>query len=46
MEKYIDNITQVVVAVICLAVLGGILTVAAVAILGPQLAPLMKYLPW
>ena len=46
MEKHIDNITQVVVAVICLAILGGIFTVAAVAIFGPQIAPLMKYLPW
>lgn len=46
MEEHIEVITQAVVAALCLAVVGAIITVATVAILGPKIAPLMNYLPW
>jgi hypothetical protein len=45
MEEHIDVVTQFVVAVICIAVLGAISTIAAVALFGPIIAPLMNYLP-
>lgn len=46
MEEHIDVVTQIVVAVLCIAILGAISTVAAVALFGPIIAPLMDYLPW
>lgn len=46
MEENIDVITQIVVSVLCIAILGAISTVAAVALFGPIIAPLMNYLPW
>jgi len=46
MEERIDTITQIVIAVICVSVIGAISTIAAVALFGPVIAPLMKYLPW
>jgi len=46
MEERIDTITQIAVAVICVSVIGAISTIAAVALFGPVIASLMKYLPW
>ncbi|MGB7290658.1 MAG: hypothetical protein WBD99_00595 [Thermodesulfobacteriota bacterium] len=46
MEEHIDVVTQIVVAVLCIAILGAISTVAVVALFGPIIAPLMNYLPW
>ncbi|MBI4228518.1 MAG: hypothetical protein HY693_02225 [Deltaproteobacteria bacterium] len=46
MDEHVDQITQCVVAVLCLAILGAISVVAAVALFGPIIAPLMNYLPW
>jgi len=46
MDERIDTITQIAVAVICVSVIGAISTIAAVALFGPVIAPLMKYLPW
>jgi len=45
-QENIDKITQLVVAILCIAVAGGILTIAAVALFGPQIAPLMQKLPF
>jgi hypothetical protein len=45
MEEHVDQITQLVVAVLCIAILGAISTIAAVALFGPIIAPLMNYLP-
>lgn len=46
MEEHIDVITQIVVTVLCISIIGAISTVAAVALFGPIIAPLMSYLPW
>jgi hypothetical protein len=46
MQDNVDRLTQLVVAILCIAVAGGILTVAAVALFGPQIAPLMQKLPF
>lgn len=46
MEEHIDVITQIVVGILCIGVLGVISTIAAVALFGPIIAPLMNYLPW
>ena len=46
MEENIDTITKVVVGVICITLVGALSTLAAVALFGPNIAPLMKYLPW
>lgn len=46
MEEHIDVITQFVVAALCIGVLGAISTIAAVALFGPIIAPLMNHLPW
>lgn len=46
MEEHIDQITQFVVVVLCLSILGAISVIAAVALFGPRIAPLMNYLPW
>jgi hypothetical protein len=46
MEEHIDVVTQLLVAVLCLVILGAISTIAAVALFGPIIAPLMNYLPW
>jgi hypothetical protein len=46
MEEHIDAVTQLIVAVLCIAVVGAISTIAAVALFGPIIAPLMNYLPW
>jgi hypothetical protein len=45
MEEHVDQITQLVVSVLCIAILGAISTIAAVALFGPIIAPLMNYLP-
>lgn len=45
-EKHLDNITQVVVVALCLGVAGFISLIAAVALFGPHIAPLMNKLPW
>ena len=45
MEEHVDQITQFIVAVLCLVILGAISTIAAVALFGPIIAPLMNYLP-
>lgn len=44
-QESVDKITQLVVAVICIAVAGGILAIASVALFGPQLERLMQGLP-
>jgi hypothetical protein len=46
MEEHIGIITQIIVGVLCVAVLGAISTIAAVALFGPIIAPLMNHLPW
>ena len=46
MEERVYTITQIVVAVVCISVIGAISTIAACALFGPVIAPLMKYLPW
>jgi hypothetical protein len=46
MEEHIDVVTQIIVGVLCVAVLGAISTIAGVALFGPIIAPLMNYLPW
>ncbi len=46
MEENIDTITKIVVGIICISLVGAISTLAAVALFGPVIAPLMKYLPW
>lgn len=46
MEEHIDIITQFVVGLLCVGVLAAISTIAAVALFGPIIAPLMNYLPW
>jgi len=45
MEEHVDQITQFVIVVLCLVILGAISTIAAVALFGPIIAPLMNYLP-
>ncbi len=45
-EKHLDKIAQGVVVGICLGVAGFLSLLAAVAFLGPQIAPLMNKLPW
>lgn len=45
-EKHIDMITQGVVVAICLGIAGFLSLIAAVALFGPQIAPLMNKLPW
>ena len=46
MEEKLDKITQVFVAILALGVLGFILTVASVALFGPQMVPLLRLLPY
>jgi hypothetical protein len=46
MEENLDKITQAVVAILALGVLGFILTVASVALFGPYIVPLMRLLPY
>jgi hypothetical protein len=46
MEENLDKITQAVVAILALGVLGFILTVASVALFGPHIVPLMRLLPY
>ena len=46
MQESVDKITQLVVAILCIAVAGGIITIAAVALVGPQLNLLMQKLPF
>jgi hypothetical protein len=46
MEDHIGVITQIIVGVLCVAVLGAISTIAGVALFGPIIAPLMNHLPW
>lgn len=41
-----DKITQLVVIGVCFGIAGFISLIAAVALFGPQLAPLMNKLPW
>jgi len=45
-QENVDKITQLVVAILCIAVAGGILTIAAISLFGPQMAPLMQKLPF
>ncbi len=45
-QDNVDKITQLVVAILCISVAGGILTIAAVALFGPQIALLMQKLPF
>ena len=45
-QRHLDIITQVVVAALCLGVAGFISLIAAVALFGPHIAPLMNKLPW
>ena len=45
-QRHLDVITQVVVAALCLGVAGFISLIAAVALFGPHIAPLMNKLPW
>lgn len=45
-ERHLEIITQGVVAVLCLGVASFIGLIAAVALFGPQIAPLMNKLPW
>lgn len=46
MEEKLDKITQVFVAILALGVLGFLLTVASVALFGPQIVPLLRLLPY
>ncbi len=45
-ERHLDNITQVVVAALCIGVASFIGLIATVALFGPHIAPLMNKLPW
>ncbi|HLE25657.1 MAG TPA: hypothetical protein VI935_08415 [Thermodesulfobacteriota bacterium] len=45
-QESVDKITQLVVAILCISVAGGILTIAAIALFGPQMSPLMQKLPF
>jgi hypothetical protein len=44
-QENVDKITQLVVAILCIAVAGGIIAIAAVSLFGPQLERLMQGLP-
>ncbi len=46
MEDNLDKITQEFVAILAIGVLGFLLTVASVALFGPQMIPLMRLLPF
>ncbi|MGE5445509.1 MAG: hypothetical protein ACM3SR_13075 [Ignavibacteriales bacterium] len=46
MEENLDKITQVFVAILALGVLGFLLTVASVALFGPQMIPFLRLLPY
>jgi hypothetical protein len=46
MEEKLDKITQVFVSILALGVLGFLLTVASVALFGPQMVPLLRLLPY
>ena len=45
-DDKLDKIAQLFVVVVSLGLVGFISTIAAVALFGPWIAPLMKYLPW
>jgi len=45
-EQHLEKITQIVVVSLCMGVASFIGLIAAVALFGPQLAPLMNKLPW
>jgi hypothetical protein len=45
-ERRLDMLCQAVVAALCLGLAGFISLIAAVALFGPQIAPLMNKLPW
>lgn len=45
-QENVDKITQLVVAILCIAVAGGILTIAAISLFGPQMELLMQKLPF
>jgi len=45
-EKHLDMIAQGVVVGICVGVVGFLALLTAVALFGPQIAPLMNKLPW
>ncbi len=46
MEEHLDKIAQGVVVAIVLGVAGFMSLIAAVALFGPHIAPLMNKLPW
>lgn len=45
-QESVDKITQLVVAILCISIAGGILTIAAISLFGPQIARLMQKLPF
>jgi hypothetical protein len=44
-QDKVDKMTQLIVAIVCIAVAGGIITIAAISLFGPQLERLMQGLP-
>ena len=46
MDRFLDNLTKIIVANIVLFIAGFIALIVTVAFFGPVLAPLMNKLPW
>ncbi|WP_462136900.1 hypothetical protein [Candidatus Mycalebacterium sp.] len=46
MDRFLDNLTKLIVANIVLFIAGFITLIVTVSFFGPTLAPLMNKLPW
>ncbi|QMU56289.1 MAG: hypothetical protein GKS04_03840 [Candidatus Mycalebacterium zealandia] len=46
MDRFLDNLTKLIVANVVLFIAGFIFLIVTVAFFGPVIAPLMNKLPW